>query len=96
MKNPYLWGSKYVMKTTFEIPDLLYKKAKVKAAERGMSMRALFIEALEHNLKMEEAIKREKTTSKFTTNSYGWPVLSKKKGVKVTDKMINTIREKEN
>ncbi|EMJ93157.1 toxin-antitoxin system, antitoxin component, ribbon-helix-helix domain protein [Leptospira alstonii serovar Pingchang str. 80-412] len=84
------------MKTTLEIPDILYKKAKVKAAERGISMRALFIEALEHNLKVEEAVKREKAASKLATNSFGWPVLSKKKGVKVTNEIINTIMEEEN
>lgn len=83
------------MKTTLEIPNLLYKKAKIKAAERGISMRALVIEALEHNLKTEEAFKKEKTASKFVTNSYGWPVLSKKKGVKVTNKVINTIKGEE-
>ncbi|EMK04034.1 MULTISPECIES: toxin-antitoxin system, antitoxin component, ribbon-helix-helix domain protein [Leptospira] len=83
------------MKTTLEIPDLLYKKAKIKAAERGISMRALVVEALEHNLKVEEAVKKEETASKFVTNSYGWPVLSKKKGVKVTNEVINTIKEEE-
>ncbi|EMJ61646.1 toxin-antitoxin system, antitoxin component, ribbon-helix-helix domain protein [Leptospira weilii str. 2006001855] len=79
-----------------EIPDLLYKKAKIKAAERGISMRALFIEALEHNLKVEEAVKREKVASKLTTNSFGWPVLSKKKGIKVTNEIIDSIMEEEN
>lgn len=48
------------MKTTLEIPDLLYKKAKIKAAERGISMRALVIEALEHNLKTEEVLQKRK------------------------------------
>ncbi|EMP08350.1 putative toxin-antitoxin system, antitoxin component, ribbon-helix-helix domain protein [Leptospira interrogans serovar Pyrogenes str. 200701872] len=55
----------------------------------------MVIEALEHNLKTEEVFKKERTASKFVTNSYGWPVLSKKKGVKVTNKVINTIKEEE-
>lgn len=84
------------MKTTLEIPDLLYKKAKIKAAERGVSMRNLVIEALEHTLKMEEDVRQRRGESGFETNSHGWPVLSKKKGVKVTNEIINTIKEEEN
>ena len=38
------------MKTTIEIPDALFRKAKSKAAERGQSLKDLFTEALEENL----------------------------------------------
>lgn len=38
------------MKTTIEIPDLLFRKAKSKAAERGQSLRQLVTEALQEKL----------------------------------------------
>lgn len=91
---PYLWDRKYV-KTTLEIPDTLYKQAKIKAAERGVSMRVLIITALEQNLKMEEEHTKSKTGEKFGSNRYGWPVLPKKKGVKVTNELIDRLKEEE-
>ncbi len=38
------------MKTTLDIPDALFRKAKSKAAERGQSLKALVTEALQEKL----------------------------------------------
>ena len=38
------------MKTTIEIPDLLFRKAKSKAAERGQTLKELVTEALREKL----------------------------------------------
>ena len=38
------------MKTTIDIPEPLYKKAKIRAVEQGTSLRALVLESLEHEL----------------------------------------------
>jgi hypothetical protein len=38
------------MKTTLEIPDPLFRKAKARAAERGQSLKAFVAEALEARL----------------------------------------------
>ena len=38
------------MKTTLEIPDLLFRKAKSKAAERGQTLKQLVTEALQEKL----------------------------------------------
>ena len=38
------------MKTTLELPDPLFRKAKATAAARGMSLKALFTGALEDKL----------------------------------------------
>ena len=38
------------MKTTIEIPDLLFRKAKSKAAERGQTLKQLVTEALQEKL----------------------------------------------
>ena len=38
------------MKTTLEIPDLLFRRAKSRAAERGQSLKELVTEALQEKL----------------------------------------------
>lgn len=38
------------MKTTIDIPDALYKKAKIRAVENGGSLKDLMISALENEL----------------------------------------------
>ena len=40
----------WVMKTTLEIPDPLFRKAKSKAAERGQTLKQLVTEALQEKL----------------------------------------------
>jgi hypothetical protein len=39
------------MKTTLEIPDAIFRKAKAKAAERGVPLRQFVTEAVEEKLK---------------------------------------------
>ncbi len=41
------------MKTTIEIPDRLFRRAKAKAAERGQALRAFVTEALQEKLSSE-------------------------------------------
>jgi predicted DNA binding CopG/RHH family protein len=43
------------MKTTLEIPDALFRKAKSAAAEQGIPLRALVSEALEEKLSARKA-----------------------------------------
>ncbi len=38
------------MKTTFEIPDAIFRKAKANAAARGIPLRELFTEAIKDKL----------------------------------------------
>ena len=38
------------MKTTIDLPDALYRRAKIRAAERGTTLRALLTESLEAHL----------------------------------------------
>lgn len=42
------------MKTTIEIPDRLFRKAKSSAAERGQSLKDLVTEALQEKLSAEQ------------------------------------------
>ena len=43
------------MKTTIDLPDALYRRAKIRAAERGTSLRALLAESLEAHLLEQQA-----------------------------------------
>jgi hypothetical protein len=52
-----MWG----MKTTLEIPDPLFRKAKSKAAERGQSLKQLVTEALQEKLAAEAGGRRAGT-----------------------------------
>jgi len=47
------------VKTTIEIPEALYKRAKIRAVKQGTSLRRLMLEALEHS--MAEEADREQT-----------------------------------
>jgi hypothetical protein len=42
----------WAMKTTLEIPDFLFRKAKSAAAERGIPLRQLVTEAVQEKLKL--------------------------------------------
>jgi hypothetical protein len=42
------------MKTTVEIPDTLFRKAKATAAERGVSLKVLLTEAVREHLQRKE------------------------------------------
>lgn len=40
---PYLWG----MKTTIELPDELFQRAKVMSAQRGTTLKEIMVQALQ-------------------------------------------------
>jgi len=42
------------MKTTIDIPEALLKKAKIRAIERGQSLKQVVLTALEHDLEAPE------------------------------------------
>jgi len=45
------WKRQYVhMKTTVDLPEVLYRKAKIEAVERGSSLRDLMVGALQREL----------------------------------------------
>lgn len=53
------------MKTTIELPDSLFKKAKIESAKKGISLKDLFISALEKELNQE----------KISANEFPWKEL---------------------
>jgi plasmid stability protein len=46
------------MKTTIDLPDEVFRKVKVRAAEEGRTMRDLIVEALTESLKKNSAVEK--------------------------------------
>lgn len=53
------------MKTTIELPDTVVNRAKVLAAERRTTLRALVLQGLEHVLSEKRASAQERAQSLF-------------------------------
>jgi len=58
-----------VMKTTIELPDELFKQAKLTAIQNGTSLKEFFIKALENELASKETIKSNELPWKSLLNS---------------------------
>lgn len=82
------------MKTTMELPDELYVRAKATALQRRMTMKALFTRALERELKGGDAANRP---ARFQMDEEGWPVLVRERdsGSVIRDDQIDRLREEE-
>lgn len=89
------------MRTTIDIPDPLYRQVKIKAFERGMSLRALMISGLRREIEERSDPVTAKACARedeavYTTNDLGFVVLrrSGRKQV-VRDEFINEMRDRE-
>ena len=85
------------MKTTIDLPDALYRKAKIRAAERGTTLRALLTESLEAHLLEHTPGPELPQRDRFRIDERGWPILRRPAGDSrvITDDFINTLREEE-
>ena len=86
------------MKTTIDLPDALYRRAKICAAERGTTLRALLTESLEAHLLERPARGPElPQRDRFHIDERGWPVLRRSAADArvITDDFINRLREQE-
>ena len=86
------------MKTTIDLPDALYRRAKIRAAERGTSLRALLAASLEaHLLEQQTPSPELPQRDRFRTDERGWPILQRSTGDRrvITDDFINQLREQE-
>ena len=90
------------MKTTIELPDTLFRHAKMLAVRRGTSMRELVIEGLKrivenHGGPSEPGFALTKEEAEIVTiGANGLPVLKRAAGVRkklVTDELVNRIRD---
>ena len=83
------------MKTTIELPDALFHRAKVLAAQRKISLKQLMVEGLEHVTAATTRQPTELTEDEkefLEIDPFGIPVL-KKRGVVVTNGLVNQLRE---
>ena len=86
------------MKITIDLPDALYRLAKVRAAERGTTLRALLVESLQMHLLDHPAPKPElPQRDRIRTDDRGWPILQRSAGdiPVITDDFINQLRQAE-
>lgn len=86
------------MKTTVDIPDAVYRRAKIRAAEEGTTLRALLLTSLAASLGRPvspgEALPRRE---RFEIDDRGWPVLKRAPGdaTVITDELVNRLRARE-
>ena len=86
------------MKTTVDIPEALYRQAKIRAAEEGTTLRALLVNSLAESLvwpvPTAEALPRRE---RFEVDERGWPVLKRAPGdtTVITDELVKRLREYE-
>jgi hypothetical protein len=83
------------IKTTIELPDALFHRAKVLAAQRKTTLKQLMVEGLEHVTAATTRQPAELTEDEkqfLEIDPYGIPVL-KKRDVVVTNEMVNQMRE---
>lgn len=59
MTVSHKYGNMGIMKTTLEIPDRIFRRAKSKAAERGIPLRQFVTEAVEDKLKTDPAARQK-------------------------------------
>lgn len=86
------------MKTTVDIPDALYRQAKIRAAEEGTTLRALLVNSLAESL-VRPASPADVLPgrARFEIDERGWPVLKRAPGdsTVITDELLNRLRELE-
>ncbi len=91
------------MKTTIDLPDVLYRRLKVRAAESDVTIRELVIHGIERELAGEEQRpmggqnKQDARERHSYTDDKGWPVLKRPASQQtvVTNEFVNRLREEQ-
>lgn len=87
-----------LVKTTIDIPEPLYRKAKVRAAQQGVTLREIVLAALEKDFDPSAgAPVRSGNEPHFEIDELGLPRLRRAKGdtTVVTEAFLNQLREQE-
>ena len=74
------------MKTTIDLPDPLYKRARIHAVEHATTLRAIVIESLQRHLKNQ-------ANPGVSGTRNGVPLLPLRKGSPLTEGDLNKLRE---
>ena len=84
------------MKTTIELPDALLHQAKVTSAQRGVTLKHLFIEGLEYVIGKQSSSKSIQLPHEYSKiyqlDAEGVPVLQKRESVS-DDDYLNAIED---
>jgi hypothetical protein len=82
------------VKTTIDIPEPLYRRAKVRAVQQGTTLKQLVLDSLEQSLGLRPT-SAQPEMAEFSVNEIGFPILRRQgKGV-VTNEFVNQLREQE-
>ena len=77
------------MKTTIEIPDALFQQAKVTSAQRGVTLKQLFIEGLEYAIDPQVSSESIQLTTEqqafYQLDEEGIPVLKRQSAIRDDD-----------
>ncbi len=86
------------MTTTVDVPEAPCRRAKIRAAEEGTTLRALLLTSLAASLDRRPSPadplpRRER----FEVDDRGWPVLKRASGdaTVITDELVNRLRARE-
>ncbi len=89
------------MKTTIDIPEPLYREARIRAVQDGSTLKDLILKAIQHELQIYASPLPAKPSAvpkmPFQSDEQGWPVLTRASEDKivVTEELINRLREEE-
>ena len=85
------------MKTTVDIPDALYRQAKIRAAELVTTLRALLVHSLESLIRHASNAETLPRRQRFEVDEQGWSVLKRAHGdtTVITDELVNRLPELE-
>jgi hypothetical protein len=86
------------VKTTIDIPEPLYRKAKVRAAQQGVTLREIVLAALEKDFDPSAGTPaRSADEPHFEIDELGLPRLrrAKEDTTVVTEEFLNQLREQE-
>lgn len=83
------------MKTTIEIPDALHRQARRKALEEGTTLKELILTSLQKALRGPAPEISVPPKAHFAVDEEGWPVLKRKGGKKITEALLQELRDEE-
>ena len=90
------------MKTTIDVPDTLYRRLKIRAAESGVTIRQLVVQGIERELrgdipKAAASYPDDDRSRHSYVDERGWPVLKRSPDDRtiVTNELVNRLREDE-
>ena len=97
------YGNIAGMKTTIDLPDALYRRLKIRAAESGVTIRHLVVQGIERELggatdKTPEALYEDGGQERHSyVDEQGWPVLKRSADDRtvITNEFVNRLREEE-